>query len=281
MMDLQILTHYENIKIFLSNIKYIYIDNYNKKRRIISTLEAYFSKEKDSEYAMENNYTSKILSDGKPLNISDFDFYKITDYFDLNTELKLGAKSLFLKYLESKISKLDYCDSYQTLKYILQDIEEEIQDSIAEEIHSINFKLKFELEKKQLLKLLNLLILKEDFFANHLDISFNEIVLLQLEILFSLTKSAAKKTIIVIDTSYIDNNWLNQMKLFQSNVFFLIFCPNLNLLEIASKDIYLLKNDLELDFYDDNKIYELSLEENGNYTMEEYRTFLVEKFIKK
>ncbi len=281
MMDLQILTHYENINIFLSNIKYIYIDNYNQKRRIISTLEAYFSKEKDSEYAMENNYTSKILSDGKPLNISDFDFYKITDYFDLNTELKLGAKSLFLKYLESKISKLDYCDSYQTLKYILQDIEEEIQDSIAEEIHSINFKLKFELEKKQLLKLLNLLILKEDFFANHLDISFNEIVLLQLEILFSLTKSAAKKTIIVIDTSYIDNNWLNQMKLFQSNVFFLIFCPNLNLLEIASKDIYLLKNDLELDFYDDNKIYELSLEENRNYTMEEYRTFLVEKFIKK
>ncbi len=281
MIDLHILTHYENIKIFLSNIKYIYIDNYNQKRRIIKTLESYFYKEKDSEYAMENNYTSKILSDGQPLNISDFDFYKITDYFDLNAELKLGAKSLFLKYLESKTSKLDYCDSYQTLKYILQDIEEEIQESISEDIHSINFKLKFELEKKQLLKLLNLVILKEDCFANHLDISFNEIILLQLEMLFSLTKSTAKKTIIVIDIPYIDKKWLNLIKLFQSNVFFLIFCSDLELFEISSKDVFLLKDDLELDFYDDNKIYELILEENKNYTLEEYRAFLVGKLIKK
>lgn len=282
MIDLEIITHYEKIKLFLSNIKYIYIDDVNIKRRIVNTIELYFSKEKDSEYAVENNLTSSLLSDGRLLNIGDFDFYKISDYIDLKSEMKLGSKSIFLKYLEIKTEKLEYTDSYQTLSYILGDIENELQEFIEEDLHSVNLQIKFDLEKKQLIKLLLLSIVKDNYSTNFLDISYDEIILLQIELVLALTKNTTKKTIILIDLPYFNNRWNELLNIFQPNIYFLIFTLNKeNYKNIVLKDIFILKDNIKIDLYDDNTIYNLCLNEDKNYTIEEYRTYLIEKLIYK
>ena len=100
MIDLNIISHKVEFVIYIDHFKYLYIKDYNIKRGIINCLDGFFCKEKDSEFAIETKMTNKIFSDGKLINVNDFDYFKITENFDIKNELKLGTKTLFSRYLE-------------------------------------------------------------------------------------------------------------------------------------------------------------------------------------
>lgn len=277
MIDLNIISHKVEFVIYIDHFKYLYIKDYNIKRGIINCLDGFFCKEKDSEFAIETKMTNKIFSDGKLINVNDFDYFKITENFDIKNELKLGTKTLFSRYLELKLEKIEYTENFQTLEYLLEDLNNILKERIVEDISVLNLRINIELEKKQLLKLITLNIMKEELISNFLDISYYEIIELQLEMLLAITKEVSKKTIIAIDTPYIKESWLQFIKLFPKNVYILLF-PNA--LQYAQpKDVFILKDNIQIDLFDDNSLYELCMNENTNYTIEEYRNILMQQLI--
>ncbi len=274
MIDFEIISHTGNYKIFVSKIKYFYTDDFNIRRSIINTFDGFFSKEKDSEFAKENNFTSKIFSDGKLLNIHDFEYYKISDDFDFKNELKLGPKSLISKYLEIKTQKLEYTENYQTLQYILHDLEEDLQEIISSDMNHLKFNIHIELEKKQILKFIALELIKTEFFSNSLDVTYDELIRFQFDLLLTIAKESKSKTLIIIDIPYLQNAWLNTLKSFPNTTYILLF--NLNFPCILDpKNVFICSSALKVDLYDDNEIYDLCMNENKNYSLDEYRDFLI------
>lgn len=277
MIDLNIVTHKGDFKLFINRIKAVYVSDYNVRRSLITALDGFFTREKDSEFATETNLTNKIYSDGKVLNINDYEYFKVTDHFDLKNELKLGAKTILLKYIEKKTEKIEYMESFQTMKYIIEEIALTIQDAILEDITSLTLDINFDFEKKQLLKLILVDIIKEEYLANYMDISYEELIELQLELLLAITKESSKPSIIAIDVPFFNDKWMDFFNMFSQNVYIILLCdkiPN----KISSKDVFLFVDNLKIDLYDDNALYDLCMNENRNYTLDEYRTFLIKKY---
>lgn len=277
MIDLNIVTHNGEFKLFINQIKAVYISDYNVRRSLLTALDGFFAKEKDSEFATATNLTNKVYSDGKVLNINDYEYFKVTDYFDLKNEVKLGVKTILLKYIEKKTEKVEYMESFQTLKYIIEEIAISIQDAILEDITTLTLDINFDFEKKQLLKLILLNILKEEYLANYMDISYDELIELQLELLLAMTKDNPKYSIISIDIPFFNDKWMDLLKRFSKNVYIILFCNKIPS-KILAKDVFLFDDNLKIDLYDDNALYDLCMNENRNYTLDEYRAFLIDKY---
>lgn len=277
MIDLEVVSYGKHYKLYVSQIKIFYTDNYDIRYRIIQTFKNYFTKEKDSEYAIEMDYKSKIYTDGDPLNVNDFEFFEISNEFDLKTDLKLGAKSLLWKYLELKTENLEYTEEYQTLQYLLKDVEEYLENLMEEDLKKDTFHLTFhlDLEKKQLIKLLVPVLIKNEFEANSTDISFDEKIQLQMNLIRYMIKKTKKKSIIIVDLPAINYELIEQ---FQDLPFaFVIIFSNIKYEKIDCKNYYLCTKKYELDLNDDNAVYDLLMDASNNYTLEEYRTYLVSK----
>ena len=93
-----IINENNKINIIIDKIKIFYGKNYSLKKRIIANLEQALTKNSSSEYA-KNTYKEIDLNiNDQKINTSQFEIYKITSDFDIDSNLKLGTKSLCQKY---------------------------------------------------------------------------------------------------------------------------------------------------------------------------------------
>ncbi len=275
MIDLEIVSYGTHYKLYLSKIKIFYTQDYNIRYQVIQSFKNYFSKERDSEYTLEMDYKSKLYTDNALLNINDFEFFEISNIFDLKNDFKLGIKSLLYRFLELKMEKIEYTEEYQTLQYVIKDIEESLNDAVEEDNENLFLNFKIDLEKKQLLKLIIPTIIKNGFEASHMDLSYEEKIQLQVDLISFIISKLSKRSIIIVDLPSINEQLIE--KLIDLPFTYVIIFSNVRLKKINNSDYYLCTKEYNLDLSDENEIYNLLMDSSKNYTIEEFRTFLVEK----
>lgn len=209
----------------------------------------------DSEYIKENNEKVKLYYDEAELNPNDFNIFFINDNFDLENDLKLGSKSLSLKYLETKLEEIEKNDLYNTIKQLLTDFSRENLDPYSIKIGDTNIKYNItNFETKQLLKLINPSIYANDLEKNVYDLEYEDVILFQLKLLNKISKISNKKIIIIVD-NYMTKQILDELEKINREEVFILILRNINLQHFKTDD-YLLVNQTTLDLDNKEKINE-------------------------
>ena len=281
MIDIRIKNCFCDITLYLGRVKLLAIDDYNAQTSIVKTFNTYFNKEKDSEYAIEKGYSSLLLSDNKKININDYDYFYITNEYDLYNDLKLGTKSLLLKYLDYIIDELIFSEEYQTFKIVWEDLMSKISFILNKSSSDLIINVNSEIEKKQILKILSLNIFKDDLKTNVNDLSYDEKIIFQLNIVKALLKKSNRKAIILVDLQYISSVIMKSIDDIY-NAFSILITNKIDKdIHIDPMDVFLWDKQVKVDLYDDNVLNEMIFESDQNYSIEQYRAKLMEKVLKK
>ena len=238
-----IINENNNIDIIVDKIKIFYGKNYSLKKQIITNLEQALTKNSSSEYA-KNTYKEIDLNiNDQKINTSQFEIYKITSDFDIDSDLKLGTKSLCQKYLEKKLEYLEYNDLYNTIKELLKTFDIEYLSN----------------NTNMQLSLSNLSFQTGDLEKNYFDLTYEELIEYQLNIIYEIAKDNDKTHIIIIDTHLTKNLFNKILNISEENIKFIIL-QNLYNDNIKLAD-YILINNKILDLADEENINTFIFEE--------------------
>lgn len=191
-------------------------------------IEQYIEKKENTEYNNSITSQTSILIDDNIFSSTNAYFINVNPYFDLETDLKLGSKSLTLKYLESKLKDIEYKDEFATILGLL----EALGDDYINDVNLLHDQTKiiFDLSDftlKKLIKLLEPKIIKNDFDASVYDLSYYEMIKFQIDLVKELSNDSDKYIFINIDVD-IDSNLLNYIieTLTNDNIFCFILSNN-------------------------------------------------------
>lgn len=269
-----------NIKICVLDKKYISYYDDEKKNLIIRTIDNYFQKLGDSEYAQENGYTNEVDIDLDRIRIADFLYFNVNSIYNLNTEIKVSTKNVFSKYLECVLDKIEYSEQYQTLMIVLSDLIDSLSDEISSDFSGKNPMLTSIFEKKQLMKLIEPRVVTDSLEINDYDITLKEKVIFQLEMIKRIVNSSNKRSLVIVDVYSYEKEYEEIISQFSKNSLVLIFFIKINI-EIEKEDdlMIITKNDV-IDLYDDNKIYDLCQNYHKDVDIHEMKKILVGKVMK-
>lgn len=247
----------EEISFSIDKYKIIYGNNYNKKYKLLKKIEQYINKQTDTEYNEYNFRNNKILLDNQSIHQNNSVFISINQYFDLDSDLKLGAKSLFLKYLEAKLHNIEFEDDFIFINNAINSLNLNYFDENINIEHD-NLKLKFNIAEfsfKQIIKLIETELTKDDLLVNMYDLSYYEIVELQLHLINEIAKNNDKEYYVSFDIN-IDDKILKLIdkKINSNNVYLFIITNNCH----TPKDInnYLFINTKTIDLADEIVMYD-------------------------
>lgn len=240
------------LEISIDKYKIFYGSNYICKYNIIKTLKSFFlSSTSDSNSFTNNN----ILLNDSLINRKDWLLYEVNQNFNLEDDVKLGSKSLILKYLESKMVDFEYDDSFITIKTILENIETDYFENINYFDEEFSIKFSFdEITTKKILKLLSGKILINGSEDSMYNLSYYQIIKLQLMMLNEISNTSEKEIIIVLD-GHVDDKILDTIDMTNfKNCLLLIFTGSRH--KVRCIDDYCLVNKLNIDLFDDLSIHE-------------------------
>ena len=246
----------------INNYKIIIDNNTNNKNKIIKMVKSIINKDVLSEYAVTNNKINDLTINNTKINSKNFNiFYLDKNSFSIEEENKFGSKSL----------------ATQLLNKIIEENEVELQ-KINNDIKSINLKndfLKFkinELDKKNLLKLTELIFEKDNLKINTNDLSYNETILFPLMMIKELSKD---NNIIFLDIDFLTDEILSFVKETKNNIF--IIFTNFITKNVEQQDLLLVKSNV-IDFLDDDYFIE-TIDEN--ITVEEFKKKKFDQLVEK
>ena len=266
----------DKIDIIVDKFKYVCGNDYEAKDKIKKVLINKFNKMAQSEYA-EDNYSTEVLLDDEPININDYMFFCIDSSFDLVQDIKLGTKSLSLEYINALFDGIEYTEEYQTINNLLIDF---LDDRIEESDYIIKSSIECILTKKLLIKLIELNFLNDDNVINNYDLSLEERIMVQLNMIKEISSKTNKKVLILLDSPIVSKT----IKEALTNINAIIIV----LFEKIEQDKYndlLILDKIRIDTLDDNAIFELcnnntstflSIEEMKEKLMKDY---LIPRFI--
>lgn len=190
----------------IDNYKYLVGNNFDTKFRIYSIFKNHFSKINNSDFAIEQRYKRECLFDGKIINLKEWRFFEVSPYFDLDTDMKMGTKSLLLKYLDSFSDFLDYNDTMNTLSILVNSLNEEFFDvETPIQIGDKTIKLQLSnITRPTIFKEVVPVIYSDDNDCNSADLTYEEHILLQLKIIESiLSKENSRYSLIYANIPHI------------------------------------------------------------------------------
>lgn len=252
MKEIKLYINKEEITFAVQNYKIIYGENYIKKYEIFNKIERYFNEKFD-----DNDYYNKIYIEGEPLNKSDFIFLKINSNFDLEDEVKIGSKTLFRKYLELKLQNIEYLEELNTLKIILESLNDNyVSNNLNIELEDKKLTFSFDtIDNKQLIKMLNINLIDDEGSKSFYDLNYHELILLQLKMIEDIIRLSDKTIILLVDC-YLNEYLLN--KILSINAKNSIILINTNLKHNAKNiDDFLLVNNYIIDLFDEVNIYHM------------------------
>ena len=264
----------ERQDIIIDKVKFISGNNYENKDLIYRILVNYFNKLNISDYSKDNNIESCIYFDDSPLRIADFDFYLVSDYFDMDFDSKLGLKSISLAFINKMLEDVEYKDEFNSINSLLCDLLDNILDDFDFKIKPL---LEGELNKKTLIKLLNYSFLNENSIINNYDLSLEDKILLQFEMIAYISKKALEKTLIIAKIPYVNEAILNVIN--KINGFILCIVDSIGI-NIKCDDCLILNKNYSIDIADDNKIFELCNTSNSYLTIKEMKEKVMKDHLK-
>ena len=253
MREIKLYIDNEEISFAIDKHKILYGENYLKKYKIFNKIEKYFKTKNDNEINSED-----VFLEGDPLNKNDFLFLKIVSNFDFEEELKINSKTLIKKYLELKLQNIDYLEELNTLKIMLESLNNNfVSDNLNIECNGkiINFSFD-EIDNRELIKLLNVDIrnLEYDKISIY-DLDYHDTILLQLNMVENIMKLNEKPIFLLIDC-YLDEYLLNKVLLLNSKDSIILINTNTKH-KVERVEDYLLVNNYVFDLFDEVTLYHL------------------------
>lgn len=274
MIKIRLINNIIDTEIAIPKIKYIVGSNIELINRIIESIEAYFSKEKDSDFALEKGYRNLIFLDDQQLNLSDHDFFYVSKKYDLVLENKLGSKSLLLKYLNSLLEGIEYSEEYQTLTIVFEDLMEKIEEKSQDKIHTVQLGFENLMNRKNLLKYFVPRVMLEELEISNFDLNSKEKIIFQLEQIKSIVQESGKRTFVLYEYDYIDQEILSILESFRDDVHFLVISKKHPAIT-DYRDVLVCEDEM-IDLYADEKIYELCMNYKENILIDEMRNLIME-----
>ena len=203
MNNLEIKSESRIFKMNLEKQKILIGSNYRKKYAMTRALYSYIRKESLSEFTQENNSEITVNFDGSRLDSRRWSIFMINPWLDFDDELKMGSKSIVLKFLEAALSDIELDDNFQCLRTTISMLSNESIRSISD-IFDEDLLLSFSIDDfscKSLMKLIVANLLKEGYSAKDYNLEFDEKVSLYITMIELIAKkNQGSNIMIVIDT---------------------------------------------------------------------------------
>ncbi len=238
----------DKIDIIVDKIKYVCGNDYESKDKIKKVLINKFNKISQSDYA-EDNYISEVLIDDEPIILNDYLFFYVDSNYDLLQDSKLGVKSISLEYINALFENIEFTEEYQTINNLLIDL---LDKQINDSDYLIKSNIECTLTKKLLTKLIEFSFINEDNKINNYDLTLEQKILIQLNMIKKISIKTNKNIILLIDCPVITKS----IKEVIGN----IDATSIVLFERIEKDNFkdlLILDNIRIDTLDDNAIFEL------------------------
>ncbi|MDD3422303.1 MAG: hypothetical protein WC196_00125 [Bacilli bacterium] len=200
MKQLNVIDQGHTYGIIVNHYKYIIGRNYQLKHKIKTLIRQYMEKVSYSEYEDECMQRIGMNIDDSRIDTKGWFFFTITSEYDPTYDCKLGSKSLILKYLESQLQNIEFDDEFSTVKLSLDVFSHsQLANLLNIQVNQMGLEAYItEFNQKMLLKMLECTLLKDDLSINNHNISYEENVLLQMELVKRIALSVNDKQILVI-----------------------------------------------------------------------------------
>lgn len=269
----------DNNTIIVDKYKLLFGLNINTKFYIRNCLRKYFDKDTKSEYEIEKSIKTNVLINDKYIDLKQYNYVEMFDLYDLKDDIKLGTKSLLLKYFDLYLDKIEYNDLFISTNNILKALESEVELNL--DLESFNIIGEFiDLSKKSLLKMIELNVIKEELETSTYLLSYEEILNLQLELIKKIAKlDNTKEYIALVDIPVLSNNLLNKIKHEIDNLTILVFSYLTDNSEnIETNNIAIVDKDI-IDLYNHEQLYEISITINKNLSINELKEKLKQEHV--
>lgn len=273
----------KQIEFGINDFKFLLGPNVKVKFEILKALRKTYDNVKISDIIVENNLGKKVLLNDEPINHRKAYYFEVTPYEDfkdlVKTKTKVLTQVLLKKYLES----IEYSDSMATIKILLDDFQEEINEKIKINYSDYSTEVKIdELNAKLLLKLISYQMLYQDEDIDATDLDYELTILFQLKWIAELDEFIDEEHIMV----YLDLPYLTEKisKLLQSTnwkrTYILVNTPMSFIGDISN--VILLNSHKIIDLVSEEEIYEeLTMNCTNINTIDDTQKAVIETINKK
>lgn len=183
----------------IEHLKYLIGDNYHDKFLIFNIIKSTFNKVQNSDYANEKMQRHQMTFNDKFLDSKLWKYFEITPFFDLESDLKIGSKSLVGKYLDAVSCDLEQNEIFSTLSILINSLNEEFFDNESTlSIKDKEFKLHLgEITKATILKEVTSFISSDDVECNSSDFDYEEVIIFQLSLVEKIARLNKDKLLFV------------------------------------------------------------------------------------
>ena len=263
----------DSIDIIIDKVKFVCGNDYESRDKIKKVLVNRFNKLSESEYS-EDIHKSEVLLDDEPIVINDYLFFCIDSNYDLISDTKLGTKSLSLEYVNALLDDIEYTEEYQTINNLLVGL---FDDRLEEVDYYIKPNLECIITKKLLVKLIELSFLNDDSIINNYDLTLEERIMIQLNMVKQISLKSKKNILLFIECPIISKaikDTLENMNTTSIVVFDKIIKD--------SYDDILILDDIRIDTSNENELYELCLNSTTSYyNIKEMKEKLINDYLTK
>lgn len=281
MIKITIKTGEERISFPLNKVTYFHGYNYSTKYEVLKTLRKHFNKINQSEYDYEMQQTTNVFVDNEELNLRIWEYFEIDTTFNLEEQFKLRSKSFMLQYFESTLTNIEYEEVVSTINILLNELNEVINEKITVGDIGISIDAKVtELSLKNILKLIELSIYKNECLASGYNLSYNEHILLQIKLVKRIAEiNILKKYIVLLHLPHYDKEFINELLIQIPNNIYFIVINNHNYINAEREEvIYFGKSITSL--YDEVELYNKIMLEHGVITTIEELDNVINDFLK-
>ncbi len=259
------------IDIIVDKIKLICGNDFESRDKIKKVLNNRFNKLTESDYA-QDKHKSSVLVDDEPIAINDYLYFCVDSSYDLVQDTKLGTKSLALEYINSIFKDVEYTDEYQTINSLFTSLLDEKTD---ESDYYIRPYLDNLLSKKMMVKLLEFSFLNDDSIINNYDLTLEERIMIQLNMIKAISLRTEKKVLVLLDTPKLTSDMFDIINNINGQ-FLIIF----NLIVDGQYENVLILDDIKVDLDDENQVYETANSNNtAYYTIEEMKSKILNDYL--
>ena len=222
-----------------------------------------------SEYEEENHNNVHIYLDDDELTQKKINIYFISPNYDFYQELKLQSKSILLKAIINELSDESYIETFLTIQSLAEMLCMQFNEG-----HDIKLR-DIKISPTIFAKLIEPTLVIDDFEMNEFDLSIEDFICLQLDLIRQATSISKQENLIIVDCPIVTNKIQDKISKI-SNSIIIVFCRGIQT-DYLFNNCYLIDK-LTIDLADEESIYEhicneilcvSNLKEGVNY-MEEY-----------
>lgn len=193
------------ISFSFGKVKCLVGQNIESKDFICRTIKKHFFGIDHSEYDRETDSLTDVLIDEKPLDTKKWKMYEISDHYDIDADLKMGSKTIMLKYIEMALVNIEYDDTLQTINILFNELASIVEEKINQNELKPSLSVEFpELTTKFLIKNMVLNALKDDYKVNGFNLSVEELLSIQIKMCIDIARTnPLYEYLFIIDSNFI------------------------------------------------------------------------------